>query len=137
MSAKVSRTVLKTSTSGDRRAECNPQKYDDGTFEIDHVIASSHGGLTRASNLCLACFSCNFYKAVNLSGVDPQTGKVIRLFDPRRQNWKRHFRWNGAILVGKTQIGRATIQVLRINLPIRVALRQSLIDIGVFPSSDG
>ena len=34
-----------------------PQQYDNSTFEIDHVIAISHGGLTRASNLCLACFS--------------------------------------------------------------------------------
>jgi 5-methylcytosine-specific restriction endonuclease McrA len=34
-----------------------PQEYDDTTFEIDHVIAGSHGGPTRASNLCLACFA--------------------------------------------------------------------------------
>jgi hypothetical protein len=73
----------------------------------------------------------------NLSGVDPQTGKVVRLFDPRRQHWKRHFRWNGAMLdEGKTLSGRTTIRTLRINMPIRVALRQSLIDIGEFPSSD-
>jgi hypothetical protein len=34
-----------------------PQEYERTTFEIDHVIATSHGGPTRASNLCLACFS--------------------------------------------------------------------------------
>ena len=50
-----------------------PQEYDDGTFEIDHVIAASHGGVTVASNLCLACFSCNSFKGPNLSGVDKRT----------------------------------------------------------------
>jgi len=43
-----------------------PQEYDDGTFEIDHIISASHGGPPRASNLCLACFSCNSFKGPNL-----------------------------------------------------------------------
>ena len=34
-----------------------PQEYDDLPFEIDHVIAESHGGPTRAANLALACFA--------------------------------------------------------------------------------
>jgi hypothetical protein len=34
-----------------------PQEYDDTTFEIDNIIADSHGGPTRATNLCLACFA--------------------------------------------------------------------------------
>lgn len=79
------------------------------------------------------CSFCNLYKDPNLSGIDFQSGKIVRLFDPRRQKWKRHFEWNGPILEGKTLIGRATIRVLQINLDIRVALRQSLIDIGLFP----
>jgi hypothetical protein len=52
-----------------------PQEYDDGAFEIDHVIAASHGGLTVASNLCLACFACNSFKGPNLAGVDSETTK--------------------------------------------------------------
>ncbi len=31
-----------------------PQEYDDSTFEIDHILAPSHDGPTRAANLCLA-----------------------------------------------------------------------------------
>jgi hypothetical protein len=38
------------------------------TFEIDHVLAQSHGGMTKASNLALACFLDNSYKGPNLSG---------------------------------------------------------------------
>jgi hypothetical protein len=109
------------------------QAYDDLPFQIEHIIAKQHGGTDAHENLALACVPCNLHKGTNLSGIDPRTGKVVRLYDPRRQDWKRHFRWNGAVLEGKTQTGRATVQVLRINLPIRVALRQSLIEIEEFP----
>ncbi len=61
------------------------------------------------------------------------TGKVVRLFDPRRQLWKRHFEWHGALLVGRTQIGRATIAVLNINDPQRLQLRQILMSAGDWP----
>lgn len=110
-----------------------PQEYDDLPFQLEHIIAKQHRGTDAPENLALACVPCNRHKGPNLSGVDPQTGRVVRLFDPRRQQWKRHFRWNGAVLEGKTLAGRATIDVLQINLAIRVALRQALIDIGVFP----
>jgi hypothetical protein len=43
-----------------------------------------------------------------------------------------HFRWDGSVLAGRTDIGRTTIEVLEINLPHRVAFRQTLIDEGVF-----
>ncbi len=33
------------------------QGFDRLPFEIDHIIAQKHAGLTRASNLCLACFA--------------------------------------------------------------------------------
>jgi HNH endonuclease len=110
-----------------------PREYDDTTFEIDHVIADSHGGPTRASNLCLACFACNSFKGTNLSGRDINIHKTISLFNPWRHKWHYHFHWDGARLVGRTAMGRATVATLRINLDHRVAYRQELIDEGVFP----
>jgi 5-methylcytosine-specific restriction endonuclease McrA len=107
-----------------------------GTFsdhlEIDHVIAKKHGGQTVPENLCLACFYCNSFKGPNIAGVDPQTGHLVQLFNPRRHYWKRCFRWSGPLLVGRTPIGRATIQMLDLNNPLALALRQSLIDEGEF-----
>ena len=47
-----------------------PRRFDDTTFEIDHVIAGSHGGPTLASNLCLACFACNGFKTPTLILID-------------------------------------------------------------------
>jgi len=112
------------------------QQYDAITFEIDHVLAQSHGGQTKASNLALACFLDNSYKGPNLSGIDPYSKRITRLFHPRRHKWSRHFQWSGPILVGLTAIGRATIATLKINLQHRVNHRAALIDEGVFPPSD-
>lgn len=45
--------------------------------------------------------------------------------------WHRHFRWEGPLVVGRTSIGRATIEVLQMNEGDRVELRQSLLDEGI------
>jgi hypothetical protein len=134
MSAKVSCTVLKTSTPGDRRAEFNPDRAAAAaTFHVEHILAKQHGGSDTPDNRCWSCHRCNLYKGPNLSGRDPLTGKVVRLFDPRRQLWKRHFEWHGAVLAGRTQIGRATIAVLNINDPQRLELRHILGSEGDWP----
>ena len=111
-----------------------PQSYDRLPFEIDHIIAEQHDGPTKASNLCLCCFACNRHKGPNIAGVDPQTRKIVSLFNPRRDKWIRHFRWEGAKLEGLTPVGHATIRVLKMNLDHRVGFRQELILEGVFPS---
>ena len=95
-----------------------PQLVDELSHHTDHIIAQQHGGETVSSNLALACYSCTLHKGPNLAGRDPQTRKIVRLFNPRRQRWNLHFRWNGAVLVGQTAIGRATIATLAINLSI-------------------
>lgn len=110
-----------------------PQAFDALTFEIDHVIASTHGGKTVASNLALSCFLCNRYKGPNLTGIDPLTRKITRLFHPRRHAWHRHFTWDGPSLIGRTEIGRTTIRVLQINEYLRVSLRRELIAERMFP----
>jgi hypothetical protein len=110
-----------------------PEKCSSLSFEIDHIIARQHGGETTASNLALAGFADNHHKGPNLGSIDPKTGKKVWLFHPRRHKWDRHFPWDGPMLVGRTPIGRATIEVLAINLPYRVAQRAALIEEGVFP----
>jgi len=110
-----------------------PQEFDDLPFQIDHIIAEQHGGPTTPGNLSVCCVACNKFKGPNLSGIDDKTGKVVRLFDPRRLRWQRHFRWKGPFLIGRTAIGRATVRVLQMNLDFRVALREMLIREGVFP----
>lgn len=110
-----------------------PQSVTFVPHEIEHIVAQQHGGPTVERNLALACFACNHHKGPNLAGVDPRTGKRTWLFNPRRQKWARHFRWRGAILLGRTPVGRTTVAVLAINLPYRVEQREALILEGVFP----
>jgi hypothetical protein len=110
-----------------------PQSCSSIRFQLDHIIAEQHGGLTVAANLALACLADNNHKGPNLAGVDPRTGKRVWLFHPRRQKWSRHFRWKGPLLIGRTPVGRATVVVLAMNLPHRVAQRAALIAEGVFP----
>jgi len=122
------------------RAECRCEycriHQDDEPFyrlHVEHVIAKQHGGGDGANNLALACHHDNYHKGPNLAGVDPRTGKVVRLFNPRRQRWSRHFQFDGALIVGKTPCGRATVEVLAINAAERVELRRELISVGLFP----
>jgi 5-methylcytosine-specific restriction endonuclease McrA len=119
----------------DRRCEyCHmPQDCDPISFEIDHVIPQKHGGPTTDDNLALACFTCNNHKGPNLAGSDPETNQIVPLFNPRRDDWAAHFRWESAFLIGSTPCGRATVAVLDINLPHRVAHREALMDEGVHP----
>lgn len=109
------------------------QDFDPASLEIEHIIAKKHGGLTVLHNLALSCYHDNSHKGPNIAGLDPKTGKLTPLFNPRRQKWARHFRWAGPFLIGRTPVGRVTIAVLNINDPFRVALREGLIAEGLFP----
>lgn len=105
-----------------------PQEGSGIPFAIDHIITLKHGGRSLSSNLAVACIYCNGYKGSNLSSLDPDTGKVVRLFHPRRHKWTHHFRYERGWLIGRTAIGRTTIEVLRINLPNLVSLRELLME---------
>ncbi len=103
-------------------------------FQVDHIIARKHGGATEPDNLALACFYCNSYKGPNIAGIDPQTNELVRLFHPRKDAWTTHFQWVDATLSGLTPVARATIQVLGINHPNAITVRESLMREGVFPA---
>ena len=97
---------------------------------LDHIIARQHGGQTVISNLALCCGRCNLFKGPNIASLDPDTGALVPLFHPRRDQWNEHFYWVGPRLMAKTAVGRATIAVLSINLEGRVLARQAMIQEG-------
>lgn len=109
-----------------------PQRLTRLPFQIDHIIAEKHEGPTVLENLALACLHCNSYKGPCIAGRNRETGEVTRLFNPRTDNWQDHFTWDGSRLVGKTAIGRVTINVLKINLDYRLVIRAALIAEGEF-----
>ena len=103
------------------------------THPLDHVLAIKHGGLTEESNLALACMFCNLNKGSDLAAIDPLSGEIVPLFNPRTQIWSEHFDVSDALILGITAIGRATVALLRLNDRERVDYRQSLIEIGRYP----
>jgi hypothetical protein len=104
--------------AGKRCEYCHaPQQLTGQAFHFDHIIPVSIGGKTTAENLCLACSHCNIAKSNRTKEVDPKTGKQVRLFNPRSDDWKKHFRWsaNWTRINGRTAIGRATVVALKMN----------------------
>ena len=106
-------------------------------MEIDHSIPQSLGGLTEEENLWLACSLCNDHKSDRIAALDPFTGTIVRLFDPRHQVWREHFAWTaeGDRLVGLTPTGRATIAALHLNRPSLVKAREAWVSVG-WPPTD-
>jgi hypothetical protein len=122
--------------AGHRCEYCNfPAQLTRVPFQIDHIIAEKHGGQSTKDNLALSCLFCNTYKGPNIAGIDPDTGALTRLFHPRKDLWVEHFRWNGPVLEALTDVGRTTIAVLKINRSESIAVRQSLMEEGVFSVS--
>lgn len=110
-----------------------PQRCTSLPHELDHIRSQKLRGPTDLDNLCLACAPCNSSKGPLASGYDPATDELVRLFNPRTDNWDEHLEWNGPNLVGKTTIGRATIDVLNINDTLRVEHSRLLIQTKRFP----
>ena len=110
--------------AGARCEYCHlPQPFSELKFHVEHIIPRQHGGSDTAENLALACPECNLLKGPNLTGVDPATGRVVRLFHPRRDKWPDHFVQHGARISGQTPAGRATVSLLKMNHSQRLEVR--------------
>jgi hypothetical protein len=121
--------------AGNRCEYCRIRQEHDPffVFPIDHVIAVQHRGPTAADNLAFSCPRCNSRKGPNIASLDPVSGELVRLYHPRKDRWSDHFERSGSYLIGRTSIGRATVELLAINHPDAVLLRERLIEEGVFP----
>jgi hypothetical protein len=115
----------------------SPAAFSTQPFEADHIIPVSKRGPTTLYNLALSC-GCKSYKADRTHAHDPRTHRRVRLFNPRRQRWTRHFAWGAGYLtiLGRTATGRATIEALRLNRPELINLRRVLLLVGEHPPRD-
>jgi hypothetical protein len=88
--------------------------------------------------LAWVCPWCNAHKYDKTHGKDPQTSRRVKLFNPRRQRWRSHFRWSEdyLLMIGRTAVGRATVQALHLNRPAMINLRRLLLAAGEHPPSD-
>lgn len=105
---------------------------------IDHIRPDPRGGKTVLANLTLACNKCNEFRSNHMSAEDPETKRVVRLFNSRRQKWTDHFRWieGGLKIEGLTPTGRATAAKLKFNRKLRVIARGNWLLTGKHPPPD-
>ncbi|MDW8328004.1 MAG: HNH endonuclease signature motif containing protein [Anaerolineales bacterium] len=104
-------------------------------FTMEHVTPVSAGGQTTYENLALACFACNRRKWDRLEGFDPLTQTTTRLFNPRLDNWNDHFAWSEDALrvIGRTPVGRATVEALELNRERVQQIRAADVAVGRHP----
>lgn len=86
-------------------------------FTLDHILPEAQGGSSQFDNLCFCCFWCNNYKQARTHLIDPRTSRLVQLFHPRLDRWEDHFRWSSTAtrIIGRTAVGRATVEGLRLN----------------------
>ena len=102
------------------------------THEVDHIVSRQHGGETLGENLAYACMVCNRFKGANLSSIS-SSGVLVRLFNPRLDEWKEHFWIEGAVLQPLRPTGEVTSRLLRFNSAERVVRRSILQQLGRYP----
>ena len=109
------------------------QALQGATFHVEHVTPRAAGGPDDADNLALACPGCNLKKGDRVVATDPDTGRVVALFNPRADRWDEHFGWDGFVVVGRTPTGRATVAAFDLNHPRRVLIREAESHFDLFP----
>lgn len=109
-----------------------PEAFSFAPHWLDHIIAEKHGGKTEADNLANSCIVCNQKKGSDLTSIDPESGQIVALFNPRRDRWRDHFELRGGKIEPLTPTGRATARLLGLNDPARTEERVQLVAVGVF-----
>ena len=115
-----------------------PQAIVSMLLEIEHLHPIAEGGTDDEENLWLACRNCNGFKHAKTHAIDPQTNIESPLFNPRRQIWSEHFKFNETKteIIGKTACGRATVAALRLNFEQAVNARKVWVNAGWYPPED-
>ena len=135
MRAEISDNLRRivTARAGNRCEYCLlPQWAASHKHEPDHIIALQHDGKTEESNLALACMRCNRYKGPNVGGIDPLSGNLVSLFNPRMHQWDEHFVLEGATLRALTAEARVTIRLLCLNDEDHITERRRLLNADLY-----
>lgn len=105
------------------------------SFCMEHILPLADGGTNDTVNLAYACGSCNGHKYAKTQGIDSLSGQITAFFNPRLDIWDDHFEWDAThtLILGKTPIGRTTIEVLKMNRFPVINIRKGMIAIGIHP----
>jgi hypothetical protein len=112
-----------------------PQWIFNSAFHIEHIISRARKGSDDLDNLAPSCGACNFSKSAAIDDIDPETGLLVPLFNPRTQHWADHFAVSdeASLIRGTTAIGRATVEALKFNVARQTGARVLWCKLGIFP----
>ncbi len=101
-------------------------QFSPDPFSVEHTTPKAKGGSDDRDNLALSCQGCNGHKHTATEAIDPINGAIVPLYNPRIHQWDEHFLWDEdfTIVVGRTAIGRATVERLCLNREGVVNLRR-------------
>lgn len=115
---------------------CQTQEVVSGIpLTVEHITPKAKGGSDDSANLWLSCRLCNEKKGTLIEAMNPETGDLVSLFNPRTQMWADHFTWSedGIRIIPKTIVGRMTIDVLSLNDELGVRARAIWVKAGYHP----
>lgn len=135
--SKIKKEVTKRAKHLCEYCKC-PKAYAPGPFDIEHIIPISKNGTSELRNLAYSCNGCNGLKYNKVEANDPISGELTPIFHPRNNKWSDHFTWSndGLTIIGITIIGRATIELLRLNRTELVNIRRLLQLVGEHPPDE-
>jgi hypothetical protein len=112
-----------------------PLDYSVQPFVLEHIFPVSKQGDNSENNLACSCGGCNGYKASKTEAIDPVNGQKAFLFHPRNHIWVEHFNWDDDFLriIGISDIGRATVESLKLNRVGLINIRTLLLLVGKHP----
>jgi hypothetical protein len=84
-------------------------------YEIDHIIGLKHAGSNREINLAWSCPECNRNKGTDIASIDWSSSDLVRLFNPRTDDWAVHFQFQNNLIEPLTPIGVVTMNILKLN----------------------
>lgn len=94
-----------------------PLLLSSSPFSVEHIVPIVKEGSNEMDNLAFACQGCNNFKYTLTEAIDPITGQLAPIYNPRKDAWKEHFKWNDDFteMLGISPTGRATISKLKLN----------------------
>lgn len=125
-----------TAAARSRCGYCHTQEVVSGIpLTVEHLIPKAKGGTDDTDNLWLSCRLCNERKGTLTEAIDPDTGSIVALFNPRTQIWSEHFAWSvdGSRILPLTAVGRVTVHGLTLNHELRVRARALWVQAGYHP----
>ena len=65
--------------------------------------------------------------------ADEDDAFLVRFYNPRKDKWQEHFATHDGKIYGKTEIGKATVQIFKFNEIERLIFRKQLIESELYP----